>query len=267
MNKELTRIFQISDIHLYAKPEGELLRLKTLESFQAVLELVKHFYEKQSPDLILLTGDLSQDATPESYRLLISQIKNIHCPIGWIPGNHDEPLIMKETLVDRPLYSEKHFMINEWQLILLNTHLSGKVAGWIAKEEFEFLAQTLEVYKQHAMIVLHHHPLPIGSGWLDQLGLLNAEEFWQIIDKFPQVKAVLGGHVHQANEQMRKNILFMTSPSTSVQFKPNVDDFALDEIMPGFRIIHLHNNGEIETEVHRVEYDPRLLPDLKSKGY
>ena len=32
------------------------------------------------------------------------------------------------------------------------------------------------------MVCLHHHPMPMGSRWLDGIGLANADEFWRIID-------------------------------------------------------------------------------------
>ncbi len=55
------RLIQISDIHLLADQQGELLGVKTEDSFQAVVHLLKQ--EKNNIDLILLSGDLSQDGS------------------------------------------------------------------------------------------------------------------------------------------------------------------------------------------------------------
>src|SRR5580698_1669402 len=47
-------------------------------------------------------------------------------------------------------------------------------------------------------VCLHHHPVPMSSDWLDQIGLSNAAEFWSIVDAHRNVRAVLWGHVHQS---------------------------------------------------------------------
>ena len=55
------RIVQLSDCHLFADESGKLLGLNTQFSLDKVLELVRR--EQPNPDLILATGDLSQDAS------------------------------------------------------------------------------------------------------------------------------------------------------------------------------------------------------------
>jgi len=32
------------------------------------------------------------------------------------------------------------------------------------------------------MVCLHHHPVPMGSHWLDDIGLSNANEFWRLVE-------------------------------------------------------------------------------------
>jgi Icc protein len=58
----------------------------------------------------------------------------------------------------------------------------------------------------------------------------------------------------------------MASPSSSVQFKPRSQQFALDEMQPpGFRLLWLYPDGKFETDVKRVEFNYRL--DLAATGY
>jgi hypothetical protein len=52
--------------------------------------------------------------------------------------------------------------------------------------------------------------------------------------------AVLSGHVHQESWREWHGIQFYSTPSTSVQFKPLSDHFALDEQAPGYRILQLN---------------------------
>lgn len=267
MDKKFIRILQVTDPHFFANKEGTLLSLNTFKSFSAVLQLLEHFSEQHTPELIVLTGDLSQDYSVQSYLLLADCLKNSTVKIAWIPGNHDDPTIMQNTLAQTQLLPAKHFLLQKWQVILLNSQQPGEVAGLLAKDQLDFLKNNLSHYQHHTVVMLHHHVLPLGVTWLDRLNLVNSAEFLQLIDQYPQVKSVICGHVHQASSQSRNGVLFLSTPSTCIQFRPNSDRFALDSVMPGFRVIDLYDDGMIKTSVQRVAYDPQLLPDMSSTGY
>ena len=79
---------QITDMHLFANPEQTLLGVNTDATFNAVVDLALEQHPK--PDVILLTGDLSQDETIPAYERIAERLKGFHCPKYWIPGNHDD---------------------------------------------------------------------------------------------------------------------------------------------------------------------------------
>ena len=81
------------------------------------------------PDLLLLTGDLSQDETPESYQRLVSLIAPLGIPAYWIPGNHDNIPVMAEILNQPPLSPEKSWMLGNWQFLLLSSVEAGCDGG------------------------------------------------------------------------------------------------------------------------------------------
>ena len=72
------RVVQLSDSHLFADTEGKLLGLNTQFSLDRVLELIRS--EQPSIDLILATGDLSQDASYEAYKRLDLSLIHISEP-------------------------------------------------------------------------------------------------------------------------------------------------------------------------------------------
>lgn len=77
-------LLQITDTHLFASAEGRLLAVRTAESLAAVLDQVQanaHPY-----DLILATGDLSQDHSPESYQRFATMMAPLSRPIYWLPA-------------------------------------------------------------------------------------------------------------------------------------------------------------------------------------
>ena len=82
-------LVQLSDSHLFAEADSTLLGMNTRESLQRVIELVR--VQQPRIDLMLATGDLSQDGTLVSYQQFRDMTRQIDAPARWIPGNHDEP--------------------------------------------------------------------------------------------------------------------------------------------------------------------------------
>jgi Icc protein len=102
---------------------------------------------------------------------------------------------------------------------------------------------------EHVLICLHHPPLPVGSKWLDQVGLRNGDEFLRLIARRGIVRAAIFGHVHQAFEGSHDSIQIIGTPSTCRQFKVASDEFALDDNPPAYRRISLHAAGRVESEL------------------
>lgn len=100
---------------------------------------------------------------------------------------------------------------------------------------------------------------------MDQISLRNPDHLFAVLDRYPQVKVVLFGHIHQEFALTRAGIEYLGCPSTCVQFKPSQPDFALDQQPPGFRLLTLHPDGQFDTAIKRVNYQP--LPDLAATGY
>lgn len=259
------RIIQISDTHVLANREGELLGVKTQESFEAVSHLIKQ--EEKDFQFIIHTGDISQDISTESYQRVADNLNQFHVPVYCVPGNHDEPSVMKHVYPQGNTCYENLLLVKNWQIILLNTQKHRSVAGYLEQSELEHLENCLKKNSNHhTAVMFHHHPMPMGSEWLDNLGLKNAAEFWQIILRYPQVNSVFFGHVHQEFSQLFHGIKCFAAPSTCIQFKPKHDEFALDNIPPGYRWIELYDDGSIKTGVNRTtNYVGKFEKD--AKGY
>ena len=257
-------IAQVTDIHLLASVKEELLGLSTEKSFEAIVESLKE--RSPQPDLLLLTGDLSQDESVESYQRLQEKLKPLSIPSYWLPGNHDKPQVMQEILQETPISSDKAFQAGGWQFLLLDSTVAGEVHGYLSPKTLSWLESQLEK-AQHCptIISLHHPPLSVNSDWIDRTKLQNAEELFSIIDRYPQVRLVVFGHVHQEFDRWHRGVGYVASPSTSVQFKPNCDYFCLDDIEPGFRLLHLKPDGTFETQVERVTLTHTL--NLAATGY
>lgn len=251
MSQAPLRIIQISDLHLFSDQGASLLGVKTQDSFQAVLNLIKQ--EEKYIDLILLTGDLSQDGSAASYQRLAKMMSEFHVPVYCIPGNHDDSKTMVHVYPLENISNHKHIILRNWHIILLDSHKPGAVEGYLNSSQLDYLQHCLQVYPEHhAMVVCHHHPLPVGAAWLDRIGLINAEEFWTILSSYPKVNSILFGHVHQEFVGEKQGIKCFALPSTCIQFNSNQAEFGLVKLPPGYRWLTLTEDGQVETGIKRV---------------
>lgn len=260
---------QITDTHLFKDLEGALLGIKTLESFDSVIEHALEY--APSVGGILATGDISQDQSKTSYRHFSDQINRFSVPCYNLPGNHDVQPVMQNCLLSQGLFHPQVIESDFWIILLLDSQVAGKPYGFLNDEQLELIEQVLEENQKKAnaknvLICVHHNVLKVGSAWLDQHILRNRNEFLALIKKYTCVKAVLSGHVHQESDVLHENVRFITSPSTGVQFKPNSDEFATDSQAPGYRHLVLTKTGEIDTRVFRIS-EGLFTCDEQAKGY
>jgi 3',5'-cyclic-AMP phosphodiesterase len=258
-------VAQITDLHLFSDERQNLLGWNTWESLQKIIQQLESFSPR--PNIILLTGDLSQDETEASYQKVVQCFSALGIPTYWLPGNHDHVLTMQRVLDQPPVYADKSLVKGGWKFLLLNTNVPGQVYGALSLESLAWLEEQLSTPSsdQPTLIAMHHPPFLVGSPWLDKSGLQNTTAFFNIIDRYPQVQLVLFGHVHQEFQCMRHNVAYLSTPSTCIQFMPNSFDFALDNARPGFRLLRLHPNGTFDTHIERVNFRQPL--NLTAQGY
>lgn len=265
MPKRPFKIIQITDTHLMASEEAALLGVKTQHSLRLIIDHIKN--NEQKVDSIILTGDLSQDGSLASYEMLSELVSQVNVPTYFVPGNHDNPDILTQAFPLNMVLTDRHIQLGNWQLVLLDSQVVPEVQGRIGEIGLNFLQMTLEKHPDHYTIVgLHHPPVAVGSAWLDNINLENKEAFWVCIEGFQNVKLVISGHVHQENEIPHGSCKALTTPSTCFQFKSKSEDFALEELPPGYRWINLYDDGRYETGVVRLpEYIGEF--DRQAHGY
>ncbi|GLS24877.1 3',5'-cyclic-AMP phosphodiesterase [Marinibactrum halimedae] len=254
------KVIQITDPHLGREHGDELLGLNTDESLSDVLLALV------DGDLVVASGDISNDGSAESYRRFVDTVTTqIHCPLVCLPGNHDDDEVMQRVM--GPAVMNRMIIMGKWILIMLNSRVPGFEHGDLTDSELQFLDSILSKHPNyHAMVFLHHQPVPVGSAWIDQYVVRRAEEFFQVIDKHSNVRIISWGHVHQDFHQVRNGVDLYASPSTCVQFKPDCDDFTIDPAMPGYRTFDLLDDGTHSTAIERV-MEKTYSIDFASNGY
>lgn len=259
------RILQITDCHIYANPEGRLAGLKTQQTLDDVLEMAqRNFWQA---DMVLATGDLVHDATPAGYSRFEERFSALGAPVYCLPGNHDLPEVMSKCLDHSSVTTPKAIRQGNWLIVMLDSTIRGSAGGHLSSRELEALESNLSRHSDcHTLICLHHHPVPVGSAWMDRMALDNPQEFFSIIDRHPKVRGILWGHIHQLFEGEHRGVKLMGSPSTCIQFTPRQDEFGIDQQPPGLRWLELLPDGVIRSAITRLPATPIDL-DLRTAGY
>lgn len=244
------QILQITDPHLYGNAGGNLRGVETDSSLRNVLDSA--FSGQADYAAVLVTGDLVQD-DPSGYLRFKSILGTLRMPVLCLPGNHDEPEVMRRSLAQAPFQYCGTRVIGGWQFIMLDSYDPGHVGGRLSADELERLDAALARTPAHALVCLHHHPVDMGSRWLDGIGLANAAEFWRVIDAHSHVRGVAWGHVHQIYDGERNGVRLFATPSTGAQFLPHSDRYAVDSRPPAYRCFDLHPDGGVDSEVRWIE--------------
>lgn len=251
MSQAPLRIVQFTDLHLYGAVDGQLRGVATLPSLEATLAAARR--ELPAPDALLLTGDLVQDDA-SGYAHVRALFGASPVPVYCIPGNHDELGAMRAALAARPFQLGGTATHGQWLFVMLDSYLHGMAAGRLPESELERLEAALAAHPDHhALVCLHHHPVPMASRWLDTVSLENPAALFDVLDRHANVRVLLWGHVHQAWEGTRNGVKLLCTPSTCAQFKPGSDNFAIDRRPPGYRWLRLFGDGGIETGVEWVD--------------
>jgi Icc protein len=246
------RLIQFTDPHLYGSETETLRGIATLPALKAALADAQQS-SAWPPEVVLVTGDLVQD-DPGGYAHIRRVFGSLGMPVLCIPGNHDDPAVMHRELRADPFTVGGFCDFGAWRIVLLDSCLPGSASGNCSEKTLAQLDHALATAdRRHCLVTLHHHPVPMSSRWLDRVGLDNAEEFWNVIDRHHNVRAILWGHVHQSYEGLRRDVRLLATPSTCAQFVPHADEFAVDRRPPAYRTLELQSDGSLLTEVVWVE--------------
>jgi Icc protein len=237
-------IYHLTDLHLFANADARLKGVPTRETLGEILGLVRSGLA--SDDVIVITGDLAHDELEPTYAALRELLGDLVGRCWFLPGNHDDRRFIRKVFADRVPGGERvNFAFDHagWRVIGLDSQIPGEVPGRVGEAQLDWLAGELRQGSTPVVLFLHHPPVPVGSAWVDRLGLEDATELHRVIDASGRVKHIYAGHVHQDVAVRLGSTPVTTTPSTGVQFQPGADEFATDPIPPGFRVIRLAETG------------------------
>ena len=255
------RVVQITDLHLTESADLPLNGVNTTKTLEKVLQQVE-ILEKPA-DLMIITGDIAQGGSVQTYRRFKEIMSYFDKPIYVLPGNNDDPLTMKSVLNSDGFHAVGQAVVGYWGFVFLDSKVEGQTYGRLSSEQMLKLEENLESMKdQPVLVALHHCPSHVCT--FPGCSFRKSQELADLLNQYPNAKATIAGHTHHAHEFDAGNHIQFTTPSTythiehkSLNSNDEYPDFASAHVfnskIHAFRTLDLFENGSIQSDVHWIK--------------
>jgi len=252
------RLLHITDLHILPTAGATIYGTDSFESLRAVLGAARALPEP--PDLIVATGDLSEDGSPGAYRRLHQLLAGTGLPAHVLPGNHDAAAELGRALLGGAVQAGPVVDVGAWRVVLLDSQVPGRPHGHLDRAQLDLLAAALDEDPDRPVLVcLHHGP----ARYCPSSGcqLQNAAALLELLESRANARGVICGHGHLELERTAGHVKLFATPSTCSQIwhaqlgEPvDHEDFwashRFDPGRHGFRMLTLKLGGELESTVH-----------------
>jgi Icc protein len=249
---------QLSDLHL--APPGTLLAgVDPLRQMRSVMTRIDRL--DVAPAFIVVSGDLTDDGSAESYEVVNEVLKELGAgitPVLLALGNHDDRVTFRRVVlgeertddVQAPYcYSQ---LVDGLRLIVLDSSIPGDTGGALGSAQLDWLEAELEAPATRGNLIVLHHPCRLAgpAHHYPMFIVREATDLEAIVARHQdRVVGVLAGHSHQANSTPFGGTLHATAPAVLCQ----LDFFAGEQFTPvpgsGFNLCQIDDAGLI---VHPV---------------
>jgi len=254
-NTNLT-IVQVSDLHIC---EDGKFAYEVSDTLQGLKDFIRHINKiTLSIDLLVISGDLSDDGTISSYKIIKENLSKLVIPYYIIPGNHDNKKNMASVFtghkylnnyIDNRIFHS--FIIQNIKIILLDSVSPGDPHGSLTDGILKTLEVELDINNK-SLVFLHQPPFPSGIGFMDNQPYLNRNRLFNILSKAENLLLVGCGHIHRAMFSRKDGINFSLAPSTAMQLDLNLNDAAPGDFVletPGYLIHRISLTSSIAPEI------------------
>src|SRR6478736_4603855 len=157
----LTRIVQLTDLHLYADPDARFYEIPTRELLQDVVAHVEQ--NAGRVDHLVVTGDHTNDDLAVTYGAVRDILRPWHDRLWFVPGNHEDRAIFRATFPERISGTGAEritfsFAAGDALCIGLDTHVPGKVSGEIDGGQIAWVEEQLQQHDPTLAVLFMHHP-------------------------------------------------------------------------------------------------------------
>ncbi|MGN6257479.1 MAG: phosphodiesterase [Solirubrobacterales bacterium] len=243
---------QLSDLHVCDEWEG-------VDPAARVERVVERIRSLSDPvDGVVVTGDLTDDGSAESYRRVRRLLQPLGAPTYVLPGNHDDRGQLREAF-DLPGAGEEpvnySVSVGELRLVVFDSIVPGQDPGAYSEEQLHWLDQELGRAKEvPTLLALHHPPLATGlPGW-DAINLTPADRdaLAGVAEKHPQLRAIVGGHLHRTAAGALAGCPVFSAPSACLQALPNFAGNDVEFVDPAGFALHVYFDGDFSSQAQML---------------
>jgi Icc protein len=181
-------LVHVSDLHLDGSPRRR----------QRAARVMAYVNRLTGVAAVLVSGDIADHGRPDEYveaaELLVSPHRVLTCP-----GNHDVREPYEAVLRDRPPSGGAVNEVHEVDGVLVamcDSSVPGRPEGRLDEDTLAWLDGVLD--GRPALVCFHHPPAPMRQPTIDAILLTGPDRLAAVLDRHPEVVAVLTGHAHTA---------------------------------------------------------------------
>lgn len=184
----MTIIAHISDLHISDTAFDEEVFM------EAVAEI-----NNLNPDMIILTGDLTNDGYYREFQQAVKYLDMFEAPLFAVPGNHDARNLGHQSFEE--LIGENSWKLtkeNDFTVIGLDSSSPDEDRGHVGKPQRMWMEHQLDqcvINDLSSIVALHHHVIPIPDTGRERNILSDAGEILKILTTH-EVDLILCGHKH-----------------------------------------------------------------------
>lgn len=246
-------IAQITDTHVGFEPEAG----ENEFNFVRFRNVLGHLLSQPvQPDLLILSGDLTDNGSAECYTRIRDLMNDCPIPYEIIPGNHDSRDVMLEIFPECPTaegFAQFALELGEGEgrlrLLCLDSFEPGRHGGAFCEVRAAWLTKELEAHPDTPTVLFIHHPPVVSSiEWMDP----KPHEPWMLrfrdaVRGHKQILSIQAGHLHRPLHSVVEGIPISVTPAVapavSLDLRPMDTDVAdhrpIVDAEPPFYSLHI----------------------------
>ncbi len=262
-------IAQISDTHITAPGTRAFGVAPMADNLTRCVEHLNQVIPR--PDLVLVTGDVSQKGLPKELEHAATLLAGLSMPYYVIPGNHDNRQSLWAAFGGGACPSREggfiHYAVDDYEirLIALDSTVADASGGAFCEARAAWLDKRLsEDPLKPTVIFMHHPPVKCGVVETDIDGFEGTDRLAAVIEKYHNIEKILCGHIHLPAHTRWHGTVVSTAPSIGMQLVLDLqlkrEEFTLQQ--PAYLLHYWNKEKELITFSLNVDSNTRTYPFL-----
>lgn len=248
------KLLQFTDIHL-TEAGKTIAGRDPIANFRKALDhaLISH----SDAEAAFITGDLSDWGEVADYQVLREILADFPVPTHLCIGNHDDRPTMAAAFPEafNEGFAQRAVPLSFGTAITIDTWGHETHAGHFCEARAAWLSAELDAAEGPVWLFMHHNPVHVHIGPVDQIMLLDADRFTQTVAPHAaKIRHIFHGHCHLPLTGSLHGIPFSAPRGTNHAGWPDFENqefLSASDLPEAYSVIFA---DAATTMVHMVEY-------------